>query len=67
MKYAVDCVCTSIALIHNHPSGTLRPSEPDKNITSKIKQAAGYFDMRVMDHIILTADSYYSFADENLL
>lgn len=67
MKYAVDCIASSIMLIHNHPSGTLKPSEADKSITQKIKHAAQYFDMRVLDHVILTADSYFSFADEGIL
>lgn len=67
MKYAVDCIASSIMLIHNHPSGNLKPSEADKSITQKIKHAAQYFDMRVLDHVILTADSYFSFADEGIL
>lgn len=67
MKYAVDCIASSIMLIHNHPSGTLKPSEADKSITQKIKHAAQYFDMRVLDHVILTVDSYFSFADEGIL
>jgi DNA repair protein RadC len=66
-KYVVDSLATGIILAHNHPSGTLSPSEADKQITEKIKQAMYFFDVKVLDHIILTADSYFSFADNNIL
>ncbi|WKB81805.1 JAB domain-containing protein [Cellulophaga lytica] len=57
-----------IILSHNHPSGTLSPSEADKNITKKIKQAAVFFDIKVLDHLIITPNgNYYSFADNALL
>ncbi|WP_300439046.1 JAB domain-containing protein [Christiangramia sp.] len=59
---------TSIILAHNHPSGTLRPSIADKRITEKIKNAAILFDIKVLDHLILTPDgNYFSFADEGIL
>ncbi|MBZ9631576.1 JAB domain-containing protein [Salegentibacter sp. LM13S] len=59
---------TAIILLHNHPSGTLRPSEADKSLTRKIKNAATFFDVKVLDHIILIPDgNYYSFADEGIL
>ena len=58
---------TQIAVVHNHPSGNLRPSEPDKQITSKIKEACKVLDLHLLDHIILTEESYYSFTDEGLL
>ncbi|MEX0362826.1 MAG: RadC family protein [Allomuricauda sp.] len=58
----------SIILCHNHPSGNIRPSAADKEITEKIKQASKLFDIIVLDHIILAPDgSYYSFADNNML
>jgi DNA repair protein RadC len=66
-KYVVDSLATGIILAHNHPSGTLSPSEADKKITEKIKQAMYFFDVKVLDHIILTADSYFSFADNNII
>lgn len=66
-KYVVDSLATGIILAHNHPSGTLSPSEADKKITEKIKQAMYFFDVKVLDHIILTADSYFSFADNGIL
>ena len=57
-----------IILTHNHPSGTLKPSSPDVEITKKIQKAAGFFDIKVLDHIILAPDGrYYSFADDGLL
>jgi DNA repair protein RadC len=56
-------------LAHNHPSGTLRPSEADKQITQKIKKAAEFFDIRVLDHIILSPleEDYFSFSDNGIL
>lgn len=53
----------SLILCHNHPSGTLKPSQADKNITSKIGKACKVLDIKLLDHIILTEESYFSFAD----
>ena len=59
---------TAVILAHNHPSGTLIPSEPDKRLTQKIKKAGELFDIKVLDHLILTPDgNYISFADEGIL
>ena len=66
-KYAVDSLATGIVLAHNHPSGNLNPSSADISITNKVKEAMKFFDIEVFDHIILTEDSYYSFADEGIL
>ncbi|MBC31429.1 MAG: DNA repair protein [Muricauda sp.] len=58
----------AIILVHNHPSGTLGPSEADRAITEKIKKAARLFDIRVLDHLILAPNGeYYSFADNGIL
>ena len=57
----------SLVLAHNHPSGSLKPSNADEELTQKIKQAGYFLDMKVIDHIILTSESYFSFADEGLL
>ena len=57
---------TSFIMFHNHPSGTLRPSEADKRLTTKIKTAAETLDLKVLDHIIVTSESYFSFADEGI-
>ena len=51
----------------DHPSGTLQPSQADKNLTEKVKNTLALFDCKVLDHIILTVKSYYSFMDEGLL
>ena len=59
---------TAVILCHNPPSGTLLPSNPDKDLTRKIKNAAGLFDIKVLDHLILTpGGDYYSFADNGML
>ncbi|SEC73588.1 RadC-like JAB domain-containing protein [Maribacter dokdonensis] len=59
---------TAVILVHNHPSGTLTPSEADKNLTQKIKNAGALFDITILDHLILTPNgNYYSFADNGIL
>ncbi|WP_462220013.1 RadC family protein [Ferruginibacter sp.] len=67
LKKALEQDATSIVLSHNHPSGSLKPSRADEELTQKIKEAAKYFDIKVIDHIIVSEDGYYSFADEGLL
>ncbi len=58
----------ALILVHNHPSGTLKPSGPDKDLTQKIKKAAELFDIKVLDHLIIAPDgTYYSFTDNDLL
>jgi DNA repair protein RadC len=64
MKKALDVLATSIIICHNHPSGNLQPSRADEELTQKIRHGALFFDITVLDHIILTEDSYYSFADD---
>lgn len=63
-KYAVDTLATGIILAHNHPSGTRKPSTQDITLTRKLQQALKLLDTKILDHIILTKDSYYSFSDE---
>lgn len=67
LKTALDFGALSLILIHNHPSGTLKPSHQDKDITKKLKIAAQSLDIKVLDHIIVTEKEYYSFADEGIL
>src|ERR1035437_1812432 len=69
LSVALKVVATSIMLAHNHPSGSLKPSKPDIELTSKIKEAAKYMDITLMDHLILSPEEgeYLSFADEALL
>lgn len=64
MKSAIDQLASSIILCHNHPSGNELPSGQDKNITQKLKEAGKVMDIPVLDHIIITDGTYYSFADE---
>lgn len=64
---ALKCLATGIMICHNHPSGQLRESNEDKEITRRLKEGSKLFSITLLDHIILTEDSYYSFADEGLL
>ena len=62
-KYAVESLSSAVIICHNHPSGNIKPSEVDINITKKIKDALLLLDIRLTDHIILSENNYYSFAD----
>ena len=66
-KRAFELGATALILVHNHPSGQLRPSTSDQQITRKFKTAASHVDLKVLDHIIVSDKGYYSFADEQLL
>lgn len=66
-KYALDHLATGIILCHNHPSGNLFPSAADKLLTNKIVDGAKFLDIRILDHVIIARDEYFSFADEHLL
>ncbi|MGB5226825.1 MAG: DNA repair protein RadC, partial [Eudoraea sp.] len=63
MKQALELGAVSLILAHNHPSGALKPSEADKKITNKLQKASETMDIRVLDHVIITQNKYYSFAD----
>lgn len=67
LKNALEVSATGLILVHNHPSGTLKPSIADKQLTQKLKNAAESLDIKVLDHLIITEKAYFSFADENLL
>ncbi|MFN6374577.1 MAG: RadC family protein [Chitinophagia bacterium] len=67
LKKALEEEAVSIILCHNHPSGNLNPSRADEEITRKINHAAKFFDIMLLDHIIVSTDGYFSFADEGLL
>lgn len=67
LKKALEEDATSIVLCHNHPSGNLKPSLADEQLTKKIKEAAAYFDIRIIDHIIVSEEGFYSFADDGIL
>jgi len=61
-------ISVGIILVHNHPSGNLKPSESDKRLTEKIKKASEYLDVKLLDHLILTpSGDYFSFSDDCLL
>lgn len=64
LKKALEEEAVSLILCHNHPSGNLKPSKADEDLTSKIRNAARFFDINILDHIIVSTDGYYSFADE---
>ena len=57
----------NIIISHNHPSGNLKPSMQDEQLTQKIKQAGQFLDIKLFDHIIITSEGYYSFADEGMI
>jgi DNA repair protein RadC len=61
---ALKSAATGIIISHNHPSGALSPSRADKDVTEKIKKAGELLDIKLLDHVILTDEGYYSFADE---
>ena len=64
---ALKCACVGVILSHNHPSLKLTPSRADEEMTDRINQACKLLDLRLLDHIIITSEGYYSFADEGLL
>ncbi|MBS1735622.1 MAG: JAB domain-containing protein [Bacteroidetes bacterium] len=64
---ALKASACGIIISHNHPSGNLKPSRPDEELTRKIKEAGRLLDIQVLDHVIVTSEAYYSFADEGLL
>jgi len=64
---ALKVGAVSVILCHNHPSGNLKASRADEELTQKIKCAAAYHDIKVRDHLIISTEGYYSFTDEGLL
>lgn len=67
LKKALTCNATGIVLCHNHPSGSIKPSRADKQLTDRLKSAADIMDIRLLDHLIITEQDYFSFADNALL
>jgi DNA repair protein RadC len=67
LKKALEEEAVSIILCHNHPSGNLKPSKADEEITFKIRNAAKFFDIQVLDHIIVSTEGYFSFADDGMM
>jgi DNA repair protein RadC len=66
-KYVIDSLASACMIAHNHPSGTLHPSEPDKQITRKLKSVLDLLECKLIDHVILTKESYYSFSENDIL
>ncbi|HZK65721.1 MAG TPA: DNA repair protein RadC [Puia sp.] len=67
LKKALETHAVNVILCHNHPSGNLKPSKADEDLTYKIREAAKYLDIKVIDHIIVSHDGYFSFADSGMM
>ncbi|MDP4130161.1 MAG: DNA repair protein RadC [Bacteroidota bacterium] len=67
LKKALETHAVNVILCHNHPSGNLRPSKADEDLTYKIREAAKYLDIKVIDHIIVSHEGYFSFADSGMM
>ena len=67
LRRALEKDAVNIILCHNHPSGSLKPSRADEQLTVKIKEAAKFLDITVLDHVIVSEDGHFSFADEGIL
>ena len=65
-KHAIEHLASALILVHNHPSGNLTPSQADKDLTKRLKEAGKLLDTPVLDHLIFTDTNYFSFADEGL-
>ena len=66
-KKAIESLASAIIIMHNHPSGNLKPSTSDIKLTNKLVETGSIMDIPVLDHLIIANDSYYSFADEGLI
>ncbi len=66
-KHALENLACALILVHNHPSGQLKPSAADISLTKKLQEAGKVLDLPILDHLIFTDNSYFSFADEDLL
>jgi len=64
---ALKAAASGIIISHNHPTGNLTPSQADIELTKKIKEAGKFLEIQLLDHIIMTSEGYFSFADEGLL
>jgi DNA repair protein RadC len=66
-RIAIENRASGVILAHNHPSGNLRPSEADKQLTNKLINASKVMDVQILDHLIIAGNQYFSFADEGLI
>jgi DNA repair protein RadC len=67
LSVALKTLATGLILAHNHPSGNLKPSEADIQLTQKVKDAAKLMDIEVLDHMILSSNGYFSFTDDGII
>jgi DNA repair protein RadC len=67
VRDAIIIKTKAVVMVHNHPSGNLKPSQADKDLTNKLKTALAYFELKLLDSVIVTREGYFSFADEGLL
>ena len=67
LKAAINSLCSGILLCHNHPSGNCQPSKQDDTLTFRLKEAASLMNIKLLDHIIVCDNTYYSYADEGRL
>lgn len=67
LKFAVNALASGIVLCHNHPSGNLRPSQADDQLTRRVSQAVKLLDIQLFDHLIIAENRYYSYSDEGKL
>jgi len=67
LKTAINKLASGLILVHNHPSGHLQPGIQDREQTRLLRQAAALFDIRLLDHLIIAGNRYYSFAEEGIL
>lgn len=67
MKEAILCNATGMIIAHNHPSGNEKPSGEDNRITEQVKKAAELLNIRLIDHVIITSNTYYSYMDDAML
>ena len=66
VSLALHCMCTHVMIVHNHPSGNLKVSQSDENITATVKDALKLIDVQLLDHLIIDENGYFSFNDEGL-
>ena len=66
LKEALLCNAVAIAMVHNHPSGNIRPSTQDNSLTENVRKAANVMNIRLLDHIVFTDNGYYSYSDEGV-
>lgn len=66
-KYAIEALASGVILVHNHPSGNHKPSDLDNELTKKTREALEILGIKLLDHLIITSEDYYSYADNGML